>query len=105
MSWMDVLKLRGVKDDGTEVETTPEELVDYLTYRSWAWQSEKARVDEGLGSGEGYDDDEHLDLIMHTKSQKWRIYNPSPQQRKLWIQTWNKEFGERLDAVYPTGDE
>lgn len=110
MSWMDVLKLRGIKGDGTEVETNPAELVDYLTYRSWAWQSKKAREDEGLGS-EGWDDDEHLEQIMHTEPKtasgrdKFRLYNPSPSQRKLWIQTWNKEFGERLGAVYPTGDE
>ena len=104
MSWMDILKLRGIKDDGTEVETSPEELVNYLSYRSWAWQNKKAREDEGLGSN-GWDDDEHLELIMHTKPAKFRLYNPSPSQRKLWIQTWNKEFGERLGVIYPTGDE
>jgi len=105
MSWMGVLKLRGTNSDGTEVDTNPVELMDYLTYRSWCWQSEKARVDEGLDSGDGWDDDKHLEQIMHTKPQKWWPYNPSPEQRKKWIQTWNEEFGKRLDAVYPTGDE
>ena len=103
MAWEDILKLRGIKDDGTEVDTTPAELTNYLTYRSWAWQNAKARKEEGLSGG--VSDEEHLDYIMHTKPKKFQMYNPSPEQRKLWISTWNEEFGRRLGVIYPTGDE
>jgi len=107
MTWENILKLKGTLSSGDEVDWSPKKITDYLTYRSWAWQNEKARVEEGLGSGDGWDDKEHLEQILNTKrkADKYRIYKPSPEQTKIWIQTWNREFGERLDAVYPTGDE
>jgi len=100
MAWEDVLKIRGAKFDGTEVDADPKEVIDYLTYRSWAWQSQKARDSEGL-AGEGYDDKEHLELITTPKGRMY--YNP--KNVKSWIKTWNEEFGRRLGAIYPTGDE
>ena len=100
MSWEDVLKIRGAKFDGTEVDADPKEVINYLAYRNWAWQSQKARDSEGL-AGEGYDDKEHLKLITTPKGRMY--YNP--KNVKSWIKTWNEEFGRRLGAIYPTGDE
>jgi hypothetical protein len=78
-------------------------MADYLTYRNWAWQSNKARKEAGL-SGEGFDDKEHLELIT-TPRGKSLGYSPKGEQLKTWIRTWNEEFGKRLDSVYATGDE
>ena len=101
--WEDILKIKGETSDGREFDTKPEEVVDYLMYRSWAWQSQKARENAEI-SGEGFNDKEHLELITTSKGEPLK-YRPKGNQLKLWIQTWNKEFGERLNAVYPTGDE
>jgi len=98
-----ILKLEGETSDGRTVDSEPSEIADYVTYRSWAWQSAKARKEEGL-SGEGFDDKEHLELIT-TPRGKILGYSPKGEQLKKWILTWNKEFGERLNAIYPTGDE
>ena len=100
MAWEDVLKIRGVKFDGTEVDAEPKKLADYLTYRSWASQSQKARDSEGL-AGEGFNDKEHLELITTPRGEA--LY--SPKNVKSWIKTWNEEYGRRLGAIYPTGDE
>lgn len=98
-----ILKTEGETADGRKVTSTPEEMTDYLTYRNWAWQSSKARKDAGL-TDEGFDDKEHLELIT-TPRGKPLGYSPKGEQLKTWIRTWNEEFGKRLDAVYPTGDE
>jgi len=98
-----ILKTEGETADGRKVTSTPEEMTDYLTYRNWAWQSNKARQDAGL-AGEGFDDKEHLELITTSRG-KSLGYSPKGEQLKTWIRTWNEEFGKRLDAVYPTGDE
>tara|TARA_Y100001938_G_C7784265_1_gene279425 strand:- start:189 stop:491 length:303 start_codon:yes stop_codon:yes gene_type:complete len=100
MSWEAILKIKATAG-GREVDAEPEEMVDYLTYRSWAWQSNKARKEEDL-SGEGFSDKEHLELIT-TPRGKNLGYNP--KNVKQWIRTWNEEFGKRLGAIYPTGDE
>ena len=100
MGWEAILKIKAIAG-GREVDAEPEEMVDYLTYRSWAWQSNKARKEEDL-SGEGFRDKEHLELIT-TPSGKNLGYNP--KNVKQWIRTWNEEFGKRLGAIYPTGDE
>ena len=42
MGWEAILKIKAIAG-GREVDAEPEEMVDYLTYRSWAWQSNKAR--------------------------------------------------------------
>ena len=98
-----ILKIEGETSDGRKIDAEPAEIKDYLTYRNWAWQSDKARKEEGL-SGEGFDDKEHLELIT-TPRGKALGYSPKGEELKKWILTWNKEFGERLRAIYPTGDE
>lgn len=98
-----ILKIEGETSDGRKIDVEPAEIKDYLTYRNWAWQSDKARKEEGL-SGEGFDDKEHLELIT-TPRGKALGYSPKGEELKKWILTWNKEFGERLRAIYPTGDE
>jgi len=98
-----ILKIEGETSDGRKIDAEPAEIKDYLTYRNWAWQSDKARKEEGL-SGEGFDDKEHLELIT-TPRGKALGYSPKGEELKKWILTWNKEFGERLSAIYPTGDE
>jgi hypothetical protein len=98
-----IIKIEGETAEGREVTSTPEEMADYLTYRNWAWQSNKARKEAGL-SGEGFDDKEHLELIT-TPRGKSLGYSPKGEQLKTWIRTWNEEFGKRLDSVYATGDE
>lgn len=98
-----IIKTEGETADGRKVTSTPEEMTDYLTYRNWAWQSSKVRKDAGL-TDEGFDDKEHLELIT-TPRGKPLGYSPKGEQLKTWIRTWNEEFGKRLDAVYPTGDE
>ena len=100
MSWQDIIKIKG-RAGGREIDAEPEEMVDYLTYRNWAWQSDKARKEEGL-SGEGFDDKKHLELITTSKG---KALGYSPKDVKQWIRTWNEEFGKRLGAEYPTGDE
>lgn len=101
--WRSILKISGRTDDGREIDTDPETIRDYLTYRSWAWQSDKARKEEGL-SGEGFNDKEHLELITTPRGRALG-YSPKGRELKNWLLTWNKEFGERLGAIYPTGDE
>tara|TARA_R100001015_G_C4615936_1_gene171984 strand:+ start:770 stop:1081 length:312 start_codon:yes stop_codon:yes gene_type:complete len=103
MSWESILKLEGKTSDGREVDVEPEELIDFLTYRSWAWQSQKARDDAEIG-GEGFNDKEHLELIT-TPRGKILGYSPEGEQLKAWIRTWNEEFGKDLNVIYPTGDE
>ena len=98
-----ILKIEGETSDGRKIDAEPAEIKDYLTYRNWAWQSDKARKEEGL-SGEGFDDKEHLELIT-TPRGKVLGYSPKGEELKKWILTWNKEFGERLNAIYLTGDE
>lgn len=102
-NWKNILKISGRTDDGREIDTDPETIRDYLTYRSWAWQSDKARKEEGL-SGEGFNDKEHLELITTPRGRALG-YSPKGRELKNWLLTWNKEFGERLGAIYPTGDE
>lgn len=98
--WRSILKIKGVAG-GRDVEAEPEEMVDYITYRSWAWQSAKARKDAKL-SGGGFDDKEHLELITTPRG---KMLGFNPEDVKKWIMTWNEEFGKRLGAIYPTGDE
>ena len=98
-----ILKIEGETSDGRKIDAEPAEIKDYLTYRNWAWQSDKARKEEGL-SGEGFDDKEHLELIT-TPRGKVLGYSPKGEELKKWILTWNKEFGERLNGIYLTGDE
>ena len=103
MNWETILKIRGRTDDGREIDEEPETIIDFLTYRSWAWQSDKARKAAGL-SGEGFSDKEHLELIT-TPRGKALGYSPKGMELKNWLLKWNKEFGERLGAIYPTGYE
>lgn len=94
--WQDVLKIKGTTSGGKGIDSNPAEVMDYLGYRNWAWQSDKARKYFKV-SGEGFSDEEHLNLLSK--------YTSSPQQRKRFLMTWNNEFGEEIDAIYPTGDE
>tara|TARA_R100000231_G_scaffold49955_2_gene42458 strand:- start:1704 stop:3314 length:1611 start_codon:yes stop_codon:yes gene_type:complete len=88
---------------GTIIKNEPEDVVDYLAYKNWAWQSKRARKDAGL-SGVGFSDKEHLELIT-TPRGKALGYAPEGRELKAWLRTWNEQFGRRLGAVYPTGDE
>jgi len=100
-SWKSILKIES-EVDGRKVRTSPEESIDFLTYRSWAWQSKKARESEGMTGG--FKDKEHLELITTPKG-KALGYDVKGDELKRWIRTWNAEFGEKLGAIYPTGDE
>jgi len=102
VSLMDEMENIGtiIKQDGYKTK----EILDYMTYKSWAWQSERARKDAGLGEGDGFSDEEHLELIT-TPRGKTLGYSPEGAELKAWIRTWNEEFGRRLGIVYPTGDE
>ena len=88
---------------GAVLKNEPGEILDYLTYKNWAWQSKRARKDAGL-PGEGFSDKEHLELITTSRGRKLG-YSPEGRELKAWLRTWNEEFGRRLGAVYPTGDE
>jgi hypothetical protein len=63
------------------------ETIDFLSYRSWAWQNAKARKLHDL-SGRGADDAKHLSYI------------DAHPQRKMWIERWNAEFGHELNVIY-----
>jgi hypothetical protein len=63
------------------------ETIDFLSYRSWAWQNAKARKLHDL-SGRGADDVKHLSMI------------DAHPQRKMWIERWNAEFGHELNVIY-----
>jgi GNAT superfamily N-acetyltransferase len=95
-SWWGMLKLRGQDAEGREVESSPMEVLAYVGYRSWAWQSDKARKHFNL-EGEGFSDEEHIKLLDK--------YAESESEKKQFLRTWNKEFGEKLNAIYETGDE
>ena len=95
-NWKIVLKIEGTTSDNRKIDSKPEEIMDYVGYRNWAWQSDKARKHFKV-SGEGFEDKEHLDLLDK--------YVTSPQQKKKFLMTWNSEFGEKIGAVYPTGGE
>lgn len=93
MSWRERLK-KGipieVSDPLGRVTATKDmeegEVLDFLTYRSWAWQNAKARKLDGLSGG--VDDVKHLSYI------------DAHPQRKMWIERWNVEFGHELNVIY-----
>ncbi len=58
--------------------------------------------DQGSSGGEGFHDEEHLELITTPRG---KMLGFNPENVKKWIMTWNEEFGKRLGAIYPTGDE
>ena len=100
MSWENILKIkvRSSNPEGTitgEKDMEPEDIVDYLTYRNWAWQSAKVRRAFNLdleGEEYGRDDDTHIGLLGGS------TYRPKHPEK--WIKMWNVEFGPKVNVYY-----
>ena len=99
MNWEDILKAKfritmnnPEGNVSAEKEIDEKEFMDLLTYRSWAWQSAKARKAFDIG-GEGFEDERHLLLLTDGK-----YYHP--KNPNAWVKRWNAEFGEATGVYY-----
>tara|TARA_R110000765_G_C18666540_1_gene577533 strand:+ start:180 stop:506 length:327 start_codon:yes stop_codon:yes gene_type:complete len=104
MNWEDILKAKfritmnnPEGNVSAEKEIDEKEFMDLLTYRSWAWQSAKARkafnVDLEGEREYGYVDEKHLLLLTDGK-----YYHP--KNPNAWVKRWNAEFGEATGVYY-----